>query len=88
MKKLEDYRKQIDKIDEKLIKTLSKRFFVVKKIGKLKKKLNLPPLDKKRWNEIIKSRTDLGEKIGLSKKLIKKIYQAIHDYSLKIEKKF
>lgn len=86
MKELEDYRKQIDKIDQQILQTLSKRFEVVAKIGKLKKKLGLPVLDIKRWKKVQQSREQAGKKLGLPEKLIKNIYKAIHKYSLEIEK--
>lgn len=86
-KKLENYRSQIDRIDKDLIKLLAKRYQIVKKIGQLKKRLSLPPLDKKRWQEVLLSRISWGRKLGLSETLIKKIYQLIHHYALIIEKK-
>ncbi len=86
MNKLNNLRQQIDKIDQKLIETLYKRFLVVAKIGKLKKDIGLPPLDMKRWEKVLQSRILMGKKLRLSEKLIKTIYEAIHKYSLEIEK--
>ena len=73
---LESLRKQIDGIDESIVNLLAKRMKVVKKIGQLKKKSNIPVLDKSRWQKIIKSK----------KGYIKKIWEAIHHEALKIEK--
>lgn len=73
--KLNNFRKQIDEIDESIVVLLAKRMKIVKKIGRLKKKENLPALDQKRWQEIIKSK----------KGYIKKIWEIIHEESLKIE---
>ncbi|MFA6016908.1 MAG: chorismate mutase [Patescibacteria group bacterium] len=74
--KLESFRKQIDEIDESTVNLLAERMKVVRKIGQLKKKNNLPVLDKSRWQKIIKSK----------KGYIKKIWEIIHEEALKIEK--
>lgn len=86
-KKLKKYRQQIDKIDKKIIEYLAKRYKVVEKIGVLKKKIDLPALDKKRWLEVLNSRIEYGINLNLPKNLIIKIYNTIHQFSLKIEKK-
>jgi len=86
MELLEKYRKQIDKIDKKIINYLAKRYQVVKKVGLLKKKKGLKPLDKKRWQKVLQTRVTWAEKKELPYDLIEKIYQAIHQFSLNIEK--
>lgn len=83
---LDDFREQIDSIDNQIIGLLAERFTVVKKIGKWKKEKNLPPLDKNRWQKVLINRVKKAKELGISSKLIKKIYQAIHDYALEIEK--
>jgi len=86
MELLEKYRKQIDEVDRKIIEYLGKRYKIVKKVGLFKKRKGLKPLDKKRWFTVLKTRISWGEKNGLPETLIKKIYQAIHQFSLKVEK--
>lgn len=83
---LDDLRKQIDFIDNQIVDLLAERFIIVKKIGKWKKEKNLPPLDKNRWRKVLINRVKKAKELGISSKLIKKIYQAIHDYALEIEK--
>ena len=73
---LEDLRKQIDGIDESIVNLLAKRMKVVEKVGQLKKKSNIPVLDKSRWQKIIKSK----------KGFVKKIWKVIHKEALKVEK--
>ena len=73
---LEFFRKQIDEVDEQIVNLLAKRMKVVEKVGKYKKENNIPPLDKKRWQEVIKTK----------KGFIKKIWEIIHEEALKIEK--
>jgi len=74
--KLKDFRKHIDELDEQIVNLLAKRMQVVEKVGKYKKENNLPPLDKRRWQEVIKTK----------KGYIKKIWEIIHKEALKIEK--
>ena len=74
--KLEDLRKQIDEIDDLIVSLLAKRMETVKKVGQLKKKNNIPVLDKSRWQKVIKSK----------KGFVKKIWKVIHDEALVVEK--
>lgn len=83
---LVEYRKQIDIIDGEIIKLLGERMGIVKKVGIHKKKENVPPLDSKRWNEVLNAMIKQGAHHGLSKKLITDIYEAIHAEALQIEK--
>jgi len=73
--RLENLRKQIDKIDKSIISLLAERMKIVKEIGRIKKENNLPVFDKSRWQEVIKSK----------KGFIKKIWKIIHEEALKIE---
>ena len=73
--KLEQLRKRIDKIDESIITLLAQKMKIVKKIGQLKKKNNIPAFDELRWQKIIKSK----------KGFVKKIWEIIHDEALNIE---
>jgi len=74
--KLEELRKQIDKIDNSIINLLAKRMKIVEKVGEFKKKNNIQVFDKERWQDVIKSK----------KGFVKKIWEVIHDEALKIEK--
>jgi len=74
--KLRMLRKQIDEIDESIVALLVKRMKVVKAVGRLKKKQSIPALDLVRWQKVIKSK----------KGYVKKIWEIIHEESLKIEK--
>lgn len=73
---LEFLRKQIDELDDQIVSLLAKRMKTVKKIGQLKKKNNIQVFDKERWQKVIRSK----------KGFVKKIWEIIHDESLKIEK--
>ena len=53
MKKLNILRKEIDKIDEKLVNTFTKRMNLQKEIAKIKEKENIPTESKSREKEIL-----------------------------------
>ena len=76
-KTLKTLRREIDQIDQELIKLLAKRFKVTQKIGIYKKEYNLPPQDKKREKQLFKERKQWAEKEGLNIKLIEKIFKLI-----------
>jgi chorismate mutase len=84
---LEQLRAEIDAADAKILDALAERMAVVQRVGKFKKANNLPPLDPKRWEQVLQSKlVQAGEK-GLSADLIKDIYERIHKESLEIEEK-
>ena len=84
-----DLRKEIDTADEEILNALAKRFSVVREIAKLKKNKNIEPLDRKRWKEVLQKVTAKTKNItNIPEDLIKKIYEEIHQASLKIEKEY
>ena len=54
MSELDDYRKKIDEIDEKITKLFEERMNTVMKVGEYKKANNLPVLNKSREEEVLK----------------------------------
>lgn len=83
---LAEHRVDIDKCDKQIIEALSKRMKVVEKVGILKKQNNIPPLDPARWQQVLTSKIEKAKSSGLDPKMVKKIYNIIHDHALKIEK--
>ncbi len=51
MPELKDYRAQLDKIDEQLVKLFHERLQITGNIGRFKKEHDLPVLDEKREEE-------------------------------------
>ena len=84
---IEKLRNEIDKIDEQIIKLLSDRMGKVKKIGEIKNKIGKSKLDINRFNKLLKKRIELGKRYELTKDLITKIWNLIHDEALIIEEK-
>jgi len=82
---LEKYRHQIDEIDTKIIDLLAKRFEIVKKIWKYKKEKNIPTLQHKRWQKVLKTRKQLAKQKWINTELIENIWNLIHKEALLIE---
>lgn len=84
--KLNNFRKEIDEIDNLIVDLLAKRMKVVEKVGILKKQNNVPSLDPARWQQVLNSKMEKAKSFGLDPEMVKKIYNIIHDHALKIEK--
>jgi len=83
--KLEQLRSFIDETDEQLLMALSKRMQIVKSIGELKKQNNLTILQLKRWNNIITSRIEKGEMLGIEREFLLKLLELVHKESIRIQ---
>lgn len=75
--KLDNLRKEIDRIDENLVLLLRRRLDVVKKIATVKKRDNLPAEDKTREKEVRIKVKQLGDMVGLNSEWLIKIFQLI-----------
>ena len=60
---------------------------VVSEIGKYKSKKDIKILQLRRWENIIKTRTELGENLGMDKDFILKLLQLIHKESIQKQSK-
>ena len=83
---LEKYRQQIDEIDKKIIELLAQRLEVVKKIWEYKKEHNIAPLQKSRWEQVLKSRKKIATELWVNENLIEDIWNLIHKEALRLEK--
>ena len=83
---LTSFRNQIDTIDEEIIYLLSRRFELVKQIGKIKKDLWEEALQPKRWEEVIENLYSEADDKWVSREIVKAIWNSIHDEALRIEK--
>lgn len=83
--KLIQLRTIIDEIDDELIHKFSSRMDVVEKIGNYKRQNDVVILQLERWEYILKSRTEVAQKSGLSPDFIKKLLDLIHQESIRIQ---
>ena len=80
---LKELRKQIDECDNDLIEILSKRMRVSREIGTFKKEHEMTILQTGRYSEILEKRGAQGALCGMSSDFIKKVFEAIHEESVR-----
>lgn len=85
--RLDAIREEIDTLDEKILYLLQNRFKSVEEIRELKNTLGLPVGDKKREEEVLNNLLPIGEKLGLSKSFVAKLFKLIISESKKIQGK-
>lgn len=85
MIELELMRKQIDKIDERLLALFKERLEISRKIGLLKKKNNIKIFDPQREQEIIVNYTQNTNDI--EKGYIEKFFKNLMDISKEVQSK-
>lgn len=82
---LEELRKRIDQIDDRIVNTFAERMRIVRQIAEIKKTNHITPLQMTRWSELLDSRTQQGLELGLSAALMQKLYELIHNESLELQ---
>ena len=81
--KLEQFRNKIDSIDQQMIELLGQRMRIVEEIGEYKKQNNVSVFHLYRWENILKSRVEYGERLGLNVEYIKNLLQLVHNESIR-----
>ena len=81
--KLDEWRREIDHLDNELVKLLFKRFGLTKKIRRYKKANNLPVMDKLREKRILQEK--IGSS-GLPRKFVHDLYKIIFEESRRIQR--
>lgn len=76
-------RQQIDQLDNELIEILNKRMRVCREIGQYKKEHRMQVVQIGRYGDIMKSRINLAEEMGMSGDFMKTVLQAIHEESVR-----
>lgn len=82
---IQDLRKEIDAIDTQLLQFLGKRMQHATLIGSYKKEKNIPVVQGNRWQLMLLEAVTKGEKEGLNPEFVKKIWNTIHDESVRIQ---
>ena len=80
---LAELRKQIDECDNNLIEELAKRMRIAREIGTYKKEHDMTVLQTSRYNEILDKRGSQGALCGMDSDFIKKVFEAIHEESVR-----
>ena len=82
---LKNLRSEIDGLDKLLLTTLQKRFKLVDKISRVKKKLSLPAHQQARWDTMLKSRFTFADKLKLDQAFTHSFFKIIHRESKRIQ---
>lgn len=83
--KLAQLRNIIDEIDDELINVLKKRTQIIEQIGAYKKEHHITIFQLERWQEILRTRGQWADKMGLSRQHIEKLCQLLHEESIRIQ---
>jgi chorismate mutase len=79
---LQNYRKDIDEIDDELLNLIAKRMNISEKIGDFKKEHKVAVLQMDRWKSVLEDHINKGVKLGLDKDSVKEIFEIIHKESI------
>ena len=83
-KRILQLRKEIDNLDEEIIRLLKKRMHISKEVGKLKEILDIPVEDKMREKEIIERLNTYAGK-NLSEEQLIRIFTAVFRSSKQVQ---
>ncbi len=78
-------RNNIDKIDAEIISLVKERLHLVEKIANEKQNNHITAFQLERWMEILKSRTEWGTEQRLTKDFVEKLFQLIHEESIRTQ---
>lgn len=79
-------RRRIDAIDRRVLNALADRFQVVRKIGELKRDLQLETYQASRWEELLEARLELAQSLGLDEAFTKGFFHLIHEEALTVQR--
>ena len=79
-------RAEIDELDDQLWEAIDRRMDVSRRIGEWKKAHGIAPLQPERYQEIVERLKVKGERIGLDTDFLLRLWELIHQQSLKQQK--
>lgn len=82
---LENYRKEIDELDEELMRILKRRFEIVRAVGHFKAENNVEVVQSKRAEFVKKRAADRARKANIDPNFIYKFYEDMIDLAHVIE---
>lgn len=78
-------RKEIDASDRRMLGELAARIRLVEELGQFKRDHQVTVLQLKRWEEILRTRSDWARDLGISESFIRTLLEVIHRESLRIQ---
>jgi chorismate mutase len=83
--KLAELRRIIDDIDDEIVNALRKRVQIIEEIGMYKKDHNITIFQLERWQEILRTRGQWADRLGLSRPHVEKLCQLLHEESIRVQ---
>jgi chorismate mutase len=83
--RLAELRRIIDEIDDDIVNALKRRVQVIEEIGTYKKEHNITIFQLERWQEILRTRSQWADKLGLSRQHVEKLCQLLHEESIRVQ---
>ncbi|MFQ6123463.1 MAG: chorismate mutase [Candidatus Heimdallarchaeota archaeon] len=87
MQELEEYRHQIREINKEILRLLRKRLNVVKKIGILKKRKDIPIRNIEVETRQLQELTTYGKELELDRKFVEDIFKRCFAYAVEVQEK-
>ncbi len=82
---LENWRREINYLDENLIHLLDKRAKLSLEIGRLKRTNNKAILQEKRWGEVLSRNVGIAQERNLNVDYISQLFELIHQESIRLQ---
>jgi len=82
---LEELRRMIDRVDEKLVDAMAERIRIARMIGGEKRRKSIPVVDEKREREVYKHVVEKASARGLDTRLVEKVFSLLIDHSRRIQ---
>jgi chorismate mutase len=83
--KIDEIRQIIDSLDAEVVDLVARRMHLVEQLAAIKGANNISVFQPQRWQDIIENRSAQGLPLALKKEFIIKLFETIHDQSIKIQ---
>lgn len=82
---LGELRGRIDELDRELVDVLARRMDISRQIGAYKKESNIPVVQAERYGDIMATRIEAAERLGLSPEFMRVLLSAVHEESVRLQ---
>lgn len=83
--RLTQLRNIIDEVDDELMNVLKRRLQTIGEIGLYKKEHGITIFQLGRWQEILRTRGQWADKMGISRQHVEKLCQLLHEESIRVQ---
>ncbi|SRR5579875_364698 len=88
MQSIEEIRKEIEELDDMILKLVSKRLMLAKEIGQLKSNLGFKLRDHERELVLKRKWIENASKLGISNELAQELFELVIRYSLRVQLRY